>query len=368
MSSIIIAATLAHFLAGLALFTLAGMTGSALGRAAGRRAVGWGLLAMIALGLAEWCDLAIGSFARPAVCQSARLALEMLALVGLIELGRLCTAGPRAGLLPRWSYPLVAGFALVAVWLARFGALEFALRLAICWQAGWLAASYLRSGKKSVAAGEGGMTTHAIGARTFAARAIVGGLLVYLLAACAAIPIPGMVAIVRIGPSTLAAHAIAGGPLGYLLAICVAIPLPGLVAALVAVVAAYLAFGPTLEESRQAQLRWRCAWPTGFLLIAVGGCLALAAAGVSEADLRSFELANAADGPGNLASADSASQKANDLSDNESGDDYEMSADRADPGVETAVVRQAKRISLGLSPIIVFVLLIWGLSRLPFVH
>jgi hypothetical protein len=31
-------------------------------------------------------------------------------------------------------------------------------------------------------------------------------------------------------------------------------------------------------------------------------------------------------------------------------------------------MRQAKRIGLCLSPIVVFVLLIWGLSRLPFVH
>ena len=32
------------------------------------------------------------------------------------------------------------------------------------------------------------------------------------------------------------------------------------------------------------------------------------------------------------------------------------------------LVRQAKRYGLGISPIILFVLLVWGLSRLPFVH
>jgi hypothetical protein len=374
MSSILIASAVAHFLAGLALFTLAAMTGAALGRAAGRRAVGWGLSAMIALGLAEWCDLAVGGVARP-VCQFARLALEMIALVGLIELGRLCTTGPRAGLLPRWSYPPVAGLALAGVLLGKLELLGFALRLAICWQAGWLAANYLRGGKTSVAGRVSEATTRAIGSSTLAARAIVGGLMVYLVTACVTIPLLGLVAIVAMGPNTLNARGAVGGPLACLLAACVAIPLPGMVAALVAAAAAYLALGSSFEQSRRHALRWRCAWPLGFVLIAAAGCFALAAAGVFETDLRLAEMANAElpkplashfDGNGRGGHKDLAADSDDLGGDDIGGDD--AAADREAVGVETAVVRQAKRISLGLSPIIVFLLVIWGLSRLPFVH
>ena len=128
MSSIFIA-TPAHFLAGLALLTLAAMACAVLGRAATRPFAAWGLSTLIALALAEWCDLAGGGATRPAVWQSARLALDAAALVGLIELGRLCTTGRRGGLLPRWTYLLVAALSLAAVLLDGLYPLAFALRL-----------------------------------------------------------------------------------------------------------------------------------------------------------------------------------------------------------------------------------------------
>lgn len=361
MSTILIASALAHFLAGLALFTLAGMTGAALGRTAGRRALGWGLSATIALGLAEWCDLATGGSTRSA-CQWARLVLETIALVGLIELGRLCTTGPRAGLLPRWCYSLVAGVALVTLLLARLDALGFALRLAICWQAGWLATNYFCRDRQS-ATGQTDQTIRAVGARTLAARAIVGGLLIYLVTACVAIPLLSLVAIAAMGPSTLAARASISGPLACLLAACVAIPLPGMIAALISAAAAYLALGSNLEQNRQAKLRWRFAWPLGFVLAAAAGCFVLSAAGVFETESRLAEMAkaDASDPQANQADADDATADGTDA-------DRKQMIERMAAKADTPAVQQAKRIGLGLSPIIVFLLLIWGLSRLPFVH
>ncbi|HEX4142818.1 MAG TPA: hypothetical protein VHY91_04645 [Pirellulales bacterium] len=357
MSTILIAAAVAHFLAGLALFTLAGMTAAALGRTAGRSAIGWGLTVMIALGLAEWCDVAVGGSVRPA-CQWVRLALDAVALVGLVELGRLCTVGPRAGLLPRWCYPVAAGLALVAVLLSKLDLLAFVVQLAICWQAGWLAANYLRSGEGSVGR-MGHAAMRAIGSGTLAARAIVGGLLIYLVAACVVIPLASVVAICAIGPATLATRAAVGGPLAYLLAACFAIPLPGMLAALIAAVAAYLAFGSSIGQNRQAALRWRCAWPIGFAVVAVAGCFGLAAAGVFDTDWRLAEMASAELSKAQAADADD---------DQATAEGDPQAADHEDAGSETAVVREAKRVGLSLSPIIVFLLLIWGLSRLPFVH
>ncbi|HTU27289.1 MAG TPA: hypothetical protein VMF30_17910 [Pirellulales bacterium] len=356
MNSILVATAFAHFLAGLALFTLAGMTGLAVLRAAGRAAAAWSLLALAALGAAEWCDLAVGEVARPLVWQWARLALEMTALAGLVELGRLRTSGFRAGLLPRWSYAILLPGALVAAYLARWNTLEFALRLALCWQAGWLAASYLLRGKETTRFGE-----NSVAVGSLAARAILGGLLVYLVTACASAPLPSLVAMGRIGPATVAGQATMSSALYYLLAACVALPLPGMVAALVAVAIAYFAFGPKGEQNRRALLGWRCAWPAGFGVVAVVGCLALAAAGVTDEDLwAADQTAVAADVAGG------------DAHDRSAGDDQEQveieQSMKKKIDTDTPVMRQAKRIGLGLSPIFLLILLIWGLSRLPFVH
>jgi hypothetical protein len=217
MNSILNAQAPAHFLTGLALFAIAGMIGVALRRAAGQRALGCGLATLISLALAQWSELAAGALARPTICQAVRLVCEMIALVGLIELGRLCTTGPRAGLLPRWSYPMVAALTLAGALLPTLGPLEFILRLAIGWQAGWLAAGYFRRDKESVTADS---------------RATIGA----------------------IEPSTVAARSMAGGLLVYLVATCVAIPLLGMIATLVAAGAAYVAFGPSPKQSRQSRL------------------------------------------------------------------------------------------------------------------
>ena len=166
--------------------------------------------------------------------------------------------------------------------------------------------------------------------------------------------------------ATLAARAAVGGPLAYLLAACFAIPLPGMLAALVSVATAYLAFGSSFEQSRKAKLRWRCAWPIGFVVIGAGGCFALGAAGVFDTDWRLAEMAK----------ADVPKPQANHFDDDgtaEADDDAAADGDeqvmvRKDASAETAVAREAKRIGLSLSPIILFLLLIWGLSRLPFVH
>jgi hypothetical protein len=238
------------------------------------------------------------------------------------------------------------------------------VQLAICWQAGWLAASYLRFGKSSTGSA-GQATVGAIGSSSLAAHAIVGGLLFYLVAACVVVPLAGIVVICAIGPCTVAARAAIGGPLAYLVAACFAIPLPGMLAALISVAAAYLAFGSTFEQNWQAKLRWRCAWPIGFVVVAVGGCFALAAAGVFETDWRLAEMASADLSKPQASDAD-ADQTA--AADQLAADRDDQAAHREEASAETAVVRQAKRVGLSLSPIIVFLLLIWGLSRLPFVH
>lgn len=326
MNSILIPAAPAHFLAGLALITLAAMICAALGRASWRPTVAWGLIATIALALAEWCDLAAVSMSRPAAWQLARLALEIVALAGLIELGRLCTTGRRAGLLPRWSYPVVGVLALAAVLLAWFGVLELVLRLATLWQAGWLAASYFTRSRTSSVGIAGETTIPAIEPGTLSARVILGALLVYLVAAT------------------------------------VAMPLVGVLAAFVAVVAAWLAFGPSHDQSRQSKLLWRSAWPVGFALIAGGGCFALPTAGINDDGLLLVESVAPADG--DLADADLSGPAADD----DMAVEGEMSAESEKAAASREFVRQAKRIGLGISPIILFVLLVWGLSRLPFVH
>jgi hypothetical protein len=68
------------------------------------------------------------------------------------------------------------------------------------------------------------------------------------------------------------------------------------------------------------------------------------------------------EGAGELASAGASDVEPTQFGDNQN------TADSEDAGGNTAAMRQAKRIGLCLSPIVVFVLLIWGLSRLPFVH
>jgi len=327
MNSILNAQAPAHFLTGLALLAIAGMIGVALRRAVGQRALGCGLATLISLALAQWSELAAGALARPTIYQALRLVCEMIALVGLIELGRLCTTGPRAGLLPRWSYPMVAALTLAAALLPTLGSLEFILRLAIAWQAGWLAAGYFRTDKESAIA-DSRATIAAIDPSTVAVRSMVGGLLVYLVATC------------------------------------VAIPLLGMIGTLVAAGAAYVALGPSPKQSRQSRLLWRCAWPVGFVLLAAGGCYAIPTAGGTETDLLLVEMVGPAGsaGVGELPSAGASDVEPTPFGDNQN------TADSEDAGGNTAAMRQAKRIGLCLSPIVVFVLLIWGLSRLPFVH
>ncbi len=129
-----------------------GMTCSALGRAAGDPPLPGDFSATIALGIGRVVRL--GSRRHEPTCRLASRLVwrsRSIALVGLIELGRLCTTGPRAGLLPRWSYPVVAGLALAAVLLAWFGVLEFVLRLAISGRpAGWRPAISARSRTSAV--------------------------------------------------------------------------------------------------------------------------------------------------------------------------------------------------------------------------
>jgi hypothetical protein len=309
MSSILITAAPAHFLAGLALFTLSAMICSAFGRAVTRPQAAWGLSAMIALALAEWSKLADGGSTRPLIWQWAGLAFELVALAALIELGRFTTPDRRTGFLPRWSYEVVVLLALIAVLLGGLNPLQFALRLAILWQAGWLAFVYLTRGQ------------------TIAIRVIVGALLVYLAAAAVAIPALGMLA------------------------------------ALVAVGAAFLAFAPGDEKSRSTKLVWRCAWPTAFVLIAAGGCFALRAPGENGSDVLLAELSLPADqaASDDLANADFSSDEADDQC-------AEAAADYEDAATSSELARQAKRYGLGISPIILFVLFVWGLSRLPFMH
>ena len=94
------------------------------------------------------------------------------------------------------------------------------------------------------------------------------------------------------------------------------------------------------------------AWPAGFGVVAVVGCFALAAAGVTDEDLWAADQTAAAAVAG--------------------GDAHDRSADDDQEQIEieqpvkkkfdsdTPVMRQAKRIGLGLSPIFLLILLIWG--------
>jgi hypothetical protein len=97
------------------------------------------------------------------------------------------------------------------------------------------------------------------------------------------------------------------------------------------------------------------------VLIAAGGCFALPAA--SDTDLLLVERLGPADDQAapDATDFDLSSPEANDFDANDMAAESDSSAD-------TPLSRQVKRIGLGVSPIILFVLLVWGLSRLPFVH
>jgi hypothetical protein len=328
MSSILIAAAPAHFLAGLVLVTLAGMAGVALYRITPRRPLIWGLSALVALGFGEWCSVTAGG-PPPIACQWIRLMFVTCALVGLVELGRLCLTARRTGLLPRWSYPVVAVVAIAAAWLALPNLLLFALSAAICWQAGWLAADFLRHDETS-AANETGTTFFAV-----------------------------------VRPSQLGPRIVVGGLLAYLATASFAIPLVSLLAAVVAVAAAYLVFGPNAEKGRQTQLLWRCVWPVGFVVVAAGGCYLLPTVGVTEHEVLLVEIVGPAGGRNE---GDHPSDEAPSADENDFSSDSLPTGGASAAAGDTPVFRQAKRIGLGLSPIIIFVMLIWGLSRLPFVH
>jgi hypothetical protein len=307
MDSILISTPAMHFVAGLALVALAVMAGVAMRRAASDQTRGWGLLALIVLGLAQWCELPMMP---PVTLQFARAALELLALVALVEMGLRCVTSPRGGLLPRFGSLLLAALTVVAALLAKLSWAELACQAALCWQAAWLAKNYLP-------------------AKPIMEKTIVGALLTYLGVGCLGLPSLEMVA------------------------------------ALAALSAGHLAFGPRAESSRPAKLLWRCSWPAAFAVIAISGCLVLPTAGNTETNLLMAEVIKP-ENSGTASARANADQPAaqqlaieQPLADADEEMDFEPSSEFA---------RQARRYGLGFGPIVLFVLLVWGLSRLPFMH
>jgi hypothetical protein len=311
MSGVSLAATSAQFVAGLALVALAGMIWLAMGRAAGRAGV-WGLASLAALGLAEWCSLAIGL---PASGQLVRLALVVMALVGLVELGS-SFISRRGGLLPRRSYLALAGLA-AGPWVG-LDWLELGVRLAVAWQIVWLTVCIFR---ESDAADSGPNTS---------VKTIALGLVVYAIAACAALPL---------------------------------VEAPALV---VATATAWLTLGPAADAARQNRLAWRLAWPAGFLLIAVGGCSFLAVRGPAQTiTLAAVDVVGANQG----AAGENADRQDSGGDDPQAlQEDWQQVTGSARQEKSSSFMRQAKRLGMGIGPIAAFVLLVWGLSRLPFMH
>jgi hypothetical protein len=319
MSWISIAAAPAHFVAGLALLALAGMFPWALRRTAARNSAVWGVAAWAALGLAEWCSVPT---AAPTILQSAGLGFELLALVALVELGLRSTGGRRGGLLPRWSYFVIAALALVALPVGWLSLSQFICRLVLAWQAVWLAVN------------QPGWTSETSANEqqaTLAEKAIGGGLVVYLVVACFAFPLLGALAL------------------------------------MVAAAAAYLTLGPAAGASRQAKLLWRCSWPVGFVLIAVGGCSILAARNRAEnPTLAVLEIVESSEG----ASGEDNNDRQNAEIEDQAGAelDHGQAAGDSRPQNRRTLMHQVKRLGMGVVPIVLFVLLVWGLSRLPCVH
>ncbi len=192
MNEISTVAASAHFVAGLTLVALAAMIWLRFGKRAPRVGGGWALPVLPALALAEWCQLPLVS---PSVGQFVRLALLSLALVGMVEFALRFT-GRRGGLLPRWSYLALVGLALVLFpWVGPTW-LELGLRLTIAWQAIWLAASYSGLGEDAEPGRADGASRLAVPPGSLAGQAIIGGLLVGLLAAVVALPLVEMLALV----------------------------------------------------------------------------------------------------------------------------------------------------------------------------
>ena len=232
--------------------------------------------------------------------------------------------GRRGGLLPRWSYLALVGLALVLFPWVGPNWLELGLRLAIAWQAIWLAATY-SSLSETAEPGRADGTSHlAIQPGSLAGQAIVGGLLVGLLAAGVALPLVEMLAF------------------------------------FVAVVAAYLTLTPIAATPR-SQLVWRYAWPAGFLLMAAGGCSLLAIRGGAETP--TVALAQMVDS-GASAQRDHSTDDAPSVGHLE----WEQAVSGVRQTASSSMMNQARRLGLSLGPIALLIGVVWGLSRLPFMH
>jgi len=300
------ALAICEFLAGLAFSAVAGTAWLACRKTQHRQIWQWlGLLGLLQ-GAAAWTGLLINLAGPSRIGDGLQIAVWAVSCVGLVEFGQRLFEPSRAWLLPRWSYFVLGAMALLCFAFGHAAWLAYEYRLVLAWQGGamgtvLLSQSFARSEQKLFRA------------ISIAAAATLIGLVTTCLSIA---PLSALAALMTA----------AAGWLGYRQA--------------------------SLNLARPAWLR-ECVAPAAFLLIAAAG---------------SFGLARSQDEPVQFALA--AVMQAQDHADaggSHDGIDGDESADSQDYQIVELIAASPKVRQFGVAflALAAFVLIIFGLSRLP---
>jgi hypothetical protein len=309
--------TCCQFLTGLAFLALAATAALAWRKAENRQIWQWLALLGLAQGVVTWADLLAGLIGHSWIATGLQLVCRAAACVALVEYGQRVFAPCHAWLMRRWTYGLLGLVAFLIVGFGHLAWLDHEYCAVLIWQGGLMG---VLLGMRAFAEPEHQLPEHQ---STVPLNIAAGALLVSLVAACMQW-----------------------------------IPLVAL-AALIALASAWLSHRQA--RTHGARLHWlkESLVPASFLLIAASGWLMLSQSVENPAE---FALIGTLGGE-EQAGAGSGTDDA----DNPDGPDRDQPAEGEALQVVEAIAAspEIRRFGMAVIPIVAFVLIILGLSRLP---
>jgi uncharacterized integral membrane protein len=311
--------TICQYLSGLALVAIAVAATSAWRKTDNRQTCDhrqtWLWLALLGLtqGATAWSDVLAALLGPSRIASGLQVVVWAASCVALVEFGQRRFEPDRAWLLRRWAYAVLGPLALLGI---------------ACGRSDWLAYEY-----RGVLAWQGGVTGITLCLQSLAKPQ---------------------------RKLSLALDVAVAAMLVYLGAICFQIIPLSTLAALVAVTCAWLSHRQSPRQ--RAHLGWlrECLGPAAFLLIAAAGWLVLTRSQETSAQFAlvgSMETEHSA-APGTGTDG---------LDNPDGGPDGGQGVDSQDFQIVEAIAAspELRRFGMAVIPIVVFVLIIFGLSRLP---